>query len=49
MTEHSQIGKTSEPRDLSAWLKSEITLRLPRWALVAGGVAAFALILVALD
>jgi hypothetical protein len=34
---------------LAVWLKTEMTVRLPRWAFVAAGVVAFALLLVALD
>jgi hypothetical protein len=49
MSEQSLSERTPQPQSISDWLKSEVTLRLPRWALVAGGVAAFALILVALD
>jgi hypothetical protein len=49
MTEESLSDRTPQPQSFQDWLKSEVTLRLPRWALVAGGVAAFALILVALD
>lgn len=31
------------------WLKGEVTLALPRWALAAGGLVALALVALALD
>lgn len=40
------------PRSTDAWkdwLTQTATLTLPRWAFVAGGVAAFLLLLIALD
>jgi hypothetical protein len=49
MNDHSISDPAPQTPSLSAWLKSEVTLRLPRWALVAGGAATLVLILVALD
>ena len=33
----------------TAWLSGRVTLALPRWALIAGGVGLGALVLLALD
>ena len=44
-----QAVSRSQTQDASAWLRETVTLRLPRWALVAAGLAAFVLLLVALD
>jgi hypothetical protein len=49
MNDQSISDPTPQTQSLSAWLKSEVTLRLPRWALVAGGAATLVLLLVALD
>jgi hypothetical protein len=49
MNDHSISDPAPQTPSLSAWLKSEVTLRLPRWALVAGGAATLVLLLVALD
>jgi hypothetical protein len=49
MNDQSISDPTSQTQSLSAWLKSEVTLRLPRWVLVAGGAATLVLLLVALD
>ena len=35
--------------DVTAWLRTPMTVTLPRWALLAGAVAAVVLLLVALD
>jgi hypothetical protein len=45
----TQAVSQSGIQDASAWLRETVTLRLPRWALVAAGLAAFVLLLVALD
>ena len=37
------------PVKLADWLKAEVTLALPRWALLAAGAGAFVLLLAALD
>lgn len=44
-----QAVSRSQTQDASAWLRETVTLRLPRWALVAAGLAAVVLLLVALD
>ncbi|MBF9048163.1 hypothetical protein LSUCC0031_13655 [Rhodobacterales bacterium LSUCC0031] len=45
----TELTATGKGHDLSAWLRGDLTLTLPRWALVAVGLAAFILLLVALD
>ncbi|WP_439137250.1 hypothetical protein [Roseicyclus sp.] len=47
-TETQTVSK-SQTHDVSAWLRETVTLSLPRWALVAAGLAALVLLLVALD
>lgn len=42
-------SRTSATDRLRAWLKSDVTVTLPGWALALGGAAALVLILVALD
>lgn len=44
----TQKTATSTDR-LRGWLKSDVTLTLPGWAVALGGVAAVVLLLVALD
>ena len=47
----SETALTGKPKghDLSAWLRGDVTLTLPRWALVAAGLSVLVLLLVALD
>ncbi|MDG3041279.1 hypothetical protein [Roseicyclus marinus] len=40
---------TNSTERLRAWLKSDVTVTLPGWALVLGGVVALIVVLVALD
>ena len=41
--------RTTSTERLRAWLKSDVTVTLPGWALALGGVVALVLLLVALD
>jgi hypothetical protein len=47
----TRAGATPNQRghDIAAWLRADLTLTLPRWALLAMGVAALILLLLALD
>lgn len=51
MDDKSETALTGKPKghDLSAWLRGDVTLTLPRWALVAAGLGVLVLLLVALD
>jgi hypothetical protein len=53
MSDDSQnIAPTTQDakkQSVSDWLQTEITLTVSRWMLVAGGIAALVLLLVALD
>jgi hypothetical protein len=40
---------TTSTERLRAWLKSDVTVTLPGWALALGGAVALVLVLVALD
>ena len=39
----------SQTERLKAWMKSDVTVTLPGWAVALGGLAAVVLLLVALD
>lgn len=41
--------RSAETASLAGWMKTEATVRLPRWAFVAAGLVVFALLLLALD
>ena len=47
----TRAGATPNQRghDIAAWLRADVTLTLPRWALVAMRVAALILLLLAFD
>jgi hypothetical protein len=45
----ARTASKSQTHDVAAWLRDTVTLSLPRWALVAAGLAGFVLLLVALD
>lgn len=45
----ARTASKSQTHDVAAWLRDTVTLSLPRWALLAAGLAAFVLLLVALD
>lgn len=42
-------SRTNSTDRLRAWLKSDVTITLPGWAVALGAAGAFVLILVALD
>lgn len=42
-------SRTTSTERLRTWLKSDVTVTLPGWALALGGVVALVLVLVALD
>jgi hypothetical protein len=44
---HAQTARASF--SAADWLRAEITLRMPRWMILAAGIAAFVLLLAALD
>jgi hypothetical protein len=41
--------RTTSTERLQTWLKSDVTVTLPGWALALGGAVALVLLLVALD
>ena len=49
MTEHNVPAKIRDVPSFMSWLKAETTIRLPNWAIFAGGFVALILIAVALD
>jgi hypothetical protein len=49
MTDSPKTPPGSSLERLRAWLQSEITLRLPGWAVALGGAFVLLLLLVALD
>lgn len=51
MTETNETPpvQTNSTERLRSWLKSDVTVTLPGWALALGGVVALVLVLVALD
>ncbi|MHA7887628.1 MULTISPECIES: hypothetical protein [Roseicyclus] len=49
MTEQTEDKGPSQTDRLRGWLKSDVTVTLPGWAVALGGVAAVVLLLVALD
>jgi hypothetical protein len=49
MTQQTEDKETSQTDRLRAWLKSDVTVTLPGWAVALGGVVAVVLLLVALD
>ncbi|MEQ8365632.1 MAG: hypothetical protein RIB61_02900 [Roseicyclus sp.] len=49
MTQPTEDKEMSQTDRLRAWMKSDVTVTLPGWAVALGGVAAVVLLLVALD
>lgn len=49
MTQPSDIKHRSQTERLRGWLKSDVAVTLPGWALALGGLMAVVLLLVALD
>lgn len=49
MTEEEPRPAASQSDKLRAWLKSDVTITLPGWALALGAALALVLIVVALD
>jgi hypothetical protein len=49
MTEEEPRPAVSQTDKLRAWLKSDVTITLPGWALALGAAMALLLIVVALD
>jgi hypothetical protein len=47
--EDTTLQRTSSTERLQSWLKSDVTLTLPGWALALGGAVALVLVIVALD
>ena len=47
-TSNSKKG-SEKPQDIVAWLKKPLTLTLPTWAFAVAGLAAIALLGIALD
>jgi hypothetical protein len=41
--------RSQKPAGIAAWLRSDVTVTLPGWAIAAGAAALAALILVAVD
>jgi hypothetical protein len=44
-----QITRRLDAPSLSQWLRGEVTLTVARWTLLAGGLAAAILLIIALD
>jgi hypothetical protein len=49
MSEPPEIPTVSTIDRLRAWLRSDVTLTLPGWAVALGGAAVLTLLLIALD
>ena len=49
MTHPTGDKQMSQTERLKAWMKSDVTVTLPGWAVALGGLAAVVLLLVALD